>query len=74
MILLFLRLISKIVRLPIFCDDNNRKPICRLYFNTSNKSIGIFACDKNETKHKISSLDEIYDYQEELKQAIQKYL
>ena len=58
----------------IFCDDNNRKPICRLYFNTNNKSIGIFDCDKNETKHKIASLDEIYDYQEELKQAIQKYL
>ena len=26
----------------ILLDDNNRKPICRLYFNTSRKSIGIF--------------------------------
>lgn len=58
----------------IFCDDNNRKPICRLYFNTANKVIGIFDTDKKETKHKIASLDEIYAYQEELKQAIQHYL
>ena len=31
----------------IFCDDNNRKPICRLYFNNpQNKSIRIFQNDK----------------------------
>ena len=58
----------------IFCDNNNRKPVCRLYFNSANKQIGIFDCDKNETKYRIASLDDIYEHQEELKQAIQKYL
>ena len=58
----------------IFCDDNNRKPICRLYFNTSNKYIGIFDAEKNETKHLISSLDDIYGYSEELRATAQKYL
>lgn len=57
----------------IFCDDNNRKPICRLYFNTSNKAIGIFDADKKEAKHKIDSLDDIYGFQEELINAIKKY-
>lgn len=58
----------------IFVDDNNRKPVCRLYFNTAVKSIGIFDADKNEVKHKLDTLDEIYNYQEELRKAIQKYL
>ena len=58
----------------IFVDDNNRKPVCRLYFNTAVKSIGIFNADKNEVKHKLDNLDEIYTYQEELKTAIQKYI
>lgn len=34
----------------IFCDDNNRKPICRLYFNTANKYIGIFDADKKRNQ------------------------
>lgn len=59
----------------VFIDDNNRKPVCRFYFNSkANKFIGIFDADKNETKNKISSLDEIYNYQEELINAIQKYI
>lgn len=55
-------------------DNNNKKTICRLYFNTSNKQIGIIGSDKIEVKHKIESLDEIYDYQDELLSGIEKYL
>lgn len=58
----------------IFADDNNRKPICRLYFNTANKQIGIFDSDKNEHKRKIASLDDIYNFHEELKNAVQRYI
>ncbi len=58
----------------IFCDDNNRKPICRIYFNTANKAIGIFDADKKETKYKIDALDDIYELHEELIQAIKKYI
>lgn len=58
----------------IFIDDNNRKPVCRLYFNKTTKAIGIFNEDKSETKHKIESLDDIYNHQEELKSAVSKYL
>lgn len=57
----------------IFCDDNNRKPICRLYFNTANKAIGIFDEDKKETKHKIDCLDDIYNYQDEFINSIKRY-
>lgn len=51
----------------ILLDDNNRKPICRLHFNRSQKYIGIFDEDKTETRHPIASLDEIYNHAEILK-------
>lgn len=47
----------------ILLDDNNRKPIARLHFNSKKqKYIGIFDGDKNETRHPIDSLDEIYSH------------
>ncbi|AYN28435.1 MULTISPECIES: type I restriction endonuclease [Buttiauxella] len=51
----------------ILLDDNNRKPICRLHFNRSQKYLGIFDADKIETRHPISSLDEIYNHADVLK-------
>ena len=45
----------------ILLDENNRKPLCRMHFNSvSVKYIGTFDADKNETKHKIEKLDDIY--------------
>lgn len=58
----------------IFCDDNNRKPICRLYFNnTNNKKMRIWN-GTDFIKHDIQSLDEIYNYQDELENAVKLYL
>lgn len=51
----------------ILLDDNNRKPICRLHFNRMQKYIGIFDQEKTETRHPIGSLDEIYDFADQLK-------
>ena len=57
----------------ILLDDNNRKPICRLHFNRSQKYIGIFDEEKNETRHAISSIDEIYEYSDHLKKTVAYY-
>ena len=57
----------------ILLDDNNRKPICRLRFNWSQKYIGLFDADKNEIKHSIKSLDDIYQYASELKETALRY-
>lgn len=57
----------------ILLDDNNRKPICRLHFNRSQKYIGLFDGEKTETRHPISSLDEIYEFAEQLKATISQY-
>ncbi|MBY8947768.1 type I restriction enzyme HsdR N-terminal domain-containing protein [Pseudomonas sp. SH10-3B] len=57
----------------ILLDDNNRKPICRLHFNRSQKYLGIFDEEKNETRHAISSIDEIYEYADQLKRTVGYY-
>ena len=44
----------------IFVDDNNRKPVCRFYFNTKNsKSIGVFDSQKIETKLVIERISDV---------------
>jgi hypothetical protein len=51
----------------ILVDDNNRKPICRLHFNRSQKYLGLFDLDKNETRHPIETVDDIYSFADVLK-------
>jgi hypothetical protein len=58
----------------ILLDDNNRKPICRLHFNSANKYVELFHNGKdNGEKKLISSLDEIYDFKTELLSTIKTY-
>lgn len=58
----------------VIIDDNNRKPVCRLHFNRTQKYIGLFDSDKNETRHPIDSIDGIYDFSEHLRLAATTYL
>jgi hypothetical protein len=59
----------------IFVDDNNRKPVCRLYLNSeTNKQIAFIGDDKKEIKHKIQSIDDIYSYSETLLKTVEKYM
>ncbi|ELY3837701.1 type I restriction enzyme HsdR N-terminal domain-containing protein [Cronobacter turicensis] len=57
----------------ILADDNNRKPICRLHFNRSQKYIGIFDDEKNETRFPLSTIDEIYTYSDLLRTTASQY-
>lgn len=50
----------------VLLDNNNRKPLCRLHFNGKKKYIGLFDADKRETKHHIESLDQIFNFADEL--------
>lgn len=58
----------------VLLDDNNRKPICRLHFNSANKYIEFFnnGKDNGEKKH-LNSLEEIYNYKAEIQKAIENY-
>lgn len=58
----------------ILLDDNNRKPIARLHFNSkSKKHIGLFDEEKNETRYELSSLDEIYKHADAIRAAVRRY-
>ncbi|GHO64844.1 hypothetical protein KSC_037360 [Ktedonobacter sp. SOSP1-52] len=57
----------------VLCDDNNRKPICRLHFNGKQKFIGIIDAGKNEEKVSINNLNEIYKLADRLKATAGAY-
>lgn len=57
----------------ILLDDNNRKPICRLHFNRSQKYIGIFDDKKAEIRQPIESLDDIFNFTDELRKTASSY-
>jgi hypothetical protein len=58
----------------ILLDDNNRKPICRLHFNNSEKKvISLFDANKKETRYNIAKLDDIYALSEKIIAGVQHY-
>ena len=57
----------------ILLDDNNRKPICRLHFNSANKYIETFDAERKGMKHLLESLDDIYKYRDEIIAACKMY-
>jgi len=57
----------------ILLDDNNRKTICRLRFNTSKKQLGIMNEQKLEEVFPLETIDDIYKYADKLKAAVVLY-
>jgi hypothetical protein len=58
----------------VLLDDNNRKPLCRFHFNSSNKYIELFHNGKDAgEKRLLNSLDEIYGFRLELHEAAGNY-
>jgi hypothetical protein len=58
----------------ILCDDNNRKPICRLHFNGKQKYIGILDTEKNEERVPIEALNDIYKLADQLRATAEVYV
>nr|WP_320118198.1 type I restriction endonuclease [uncultured Marinifilum sp.] len=57
----------------VLLDDNNRKPICRLHFNSTNKYLGIINENKKEEKILLNNLNDIYLYSDQLLKTIDMY-
>ncbi len=58
----------------ILLDDNNRKPICRLRFNNSQRlRLGVFNDKKEEVLVQLDSVDDIFSHAEELKNTLASY-
>lgn len=57
----------------VLLDDNQRKAICRLWFNRSQRYLGVFNSEKKEERIPIEALDDIYRYADQLKAAVRVY-
>jgi len=57
----------------ILLDDNNRKPICRLYFNGTKKYFVTLDENKKEIKNEIKTLDDLYLFSDKLIEIIDSY-
>lgn len=57
----------------ILLDDNNRKPICRLYMNGNKKYFVILDENKKEVKTEILTLDDIFSFSDKLFQIVENY-
>ncbi|RSM62511.1 restriction endonuclease [Amycolatopsis sp. WAC 01376] len=57
----------------VLLDDNNRKPIARLWFNRSKKYLGVFDENKVETRIPIATVEEIYQHADQLRKTVARY-
>lgn len=57
----------------ILLDNNNRKPLARLYFNRVQKYLGVFDEERKETKIAIQDLNEIYQHADTMRRVFAFY-
>ena len=58
----------------ILLDDNNRQPICRLYFNSKQKFVGFFDNEKREeNKIPLANINELFKHANRIKGVIAMY-
>ena len=57
----------------ILFDDNNRKPICRLFFNNPEKKSIVVFDGPQEERIAINNLHDIFELKERILAAIKKY-
>ncbi|MBR0150613.1 MAG: hypothetical protein IJP89_04555 [Synergistaceae bacterium] len=59
----------------VLLDGNQRKPLCRFYFNSPNsKFIGLFGEDRKETRIPLETVDDIYLHTDKLYVILDVYL
>jgi len=54
----------------ILLDDNNRKPICRLWFNGRTKYLGVFNENKQETRVPIDGPDSLFAHTNSIRASL----
>lgn len=57
----------------VLLDDNNRKPICRLFFNSGQKRLVLFDAQRQPVRNAIQSINDIYQYANDLKATAMLY-
>lgn len=57
----------------VLIDDNRLKLVCRLYLNSPTNKVIAFVSDGKEDRHKIESLDDIYNHAAEIVESVKKF-
>lgn len=57
----------------VLVDDNNRKPLCRLHFWDDNLVLGLLDENKSETRVSLKSVEDLYMYADQLREAAGRY-
>jgi hypothetical protein len=57
----------------VLLDDNNRKPVARLWLNRARKYLGVFDENKVETRVPIDHVSDIYRYADQLRMTVVRY-
>lgn len=57
----------------ILLDDNQRKPICKFYFDDPEKQVGLFDRDKNEEKIVLTKLSDLFKFSDRMKDCVKNY-
>ncbi|MDE0932495.1 MAG: type I restriction endonuclease [Novosphingopyxis baekryungensis] len=59
----------------VLLDDNNRKPLARMWFNSENsRYVGTFNADKEETKHPVDATVDIYRHKSAILERLKAML
>ena len=59
----------------ILLDDNNRKSVCRLRFNNTQKlKLGIFNDKREEIIVELESIEDIFNYADQIKETVESYV
>ena len=54
----------------VLLDDNNRKPVCRLHFNRSQKYLGVFDSGKAEVRIPVDSVDDLFKHADRIRESL----
>jgi len=57
----------------VLLDDNNRRPICRFYFDGAKKQVGVFGAGKKEDRVVIESIEDLYRHAEAMRAVARLY-
>lgn len=58
----------------VLLDDNNRKNICRLWFNSADKQVGIVDASGQRVRRPVDSIDDIFGLSEHLRERLSTLL
>lgn len=58
----------------ILFEDNNRKTVCRFYFDGEQMYLGLYNEEKNINKHPIDKLSDLYNFSDQLIETVRRYL